>query len=211
MSKLIKVIMLTAALAAMMTVPCMAEDVAAEAERVGLSGAVSEVLQWIVDNPAAVFSTIISGVTGGFCLGGGVSNRKTRKGIEGNSNGLIKAAKTINNNAVELVGKVKDEVVNMIATVEKSVGKIITVIAEKADEIIETISKKIGGYVIIAAIKENAAETRELRREIQGNSFLIREMFKDSRMTQLRKDTVEKGYNDIVRGGESSDDEHDQA
>lgn len=198
MSKLIKIVMLAAALAAMMTVPCFAEDVAAEAEKVGLSGAVSEVLRWAVDNPAAVFSTIISGVTGGFCLGGGVSNRKTRKGIEGNSNGLIKAAKTINNNAVELVGKVKTEVANMIATVEKSVGKIITVIAEKADE-------------ITAAIKENAAETRALRREIQGNSFLIREMFKDARMTQLRKDSVEKGYNDIVRGGESANDEHDQA
>ena len=198
MSKLIKIVMLTAVLAAMMTVPCMAEDVAAEAGRVGLSGAVSEVLRWAVDNPAAVFSTIISGVTGGFCLGGGVSNRKTRKGIEGNSTGLIKAATTINNNAVELVGKVKTEVVNMIATVEKSVGKIITVIAEKADE-------------ITAAIKENAAETRALRREIQGNSFLIREMFKDSRMTQIRKDTVEKGYNDIVRGGEPANDEHDQA
>lgn len=198
MSKLIKIVMLTAVLAAMMTVPCMAEDVAAEAERVGLSGAVSEVLRWVVDNPAAVFSTIISGVTGGFCLGGGVSNRKTRKGIEGNSNGLIKAATTINNNAVELVGKVKTEVANMIATVEKSVGKIITVIAEKADE-------------ITAAIKENAAETRALRREIQGNSFLIREMFKDARMTQLRKDYVEKGYNDIVRGGEPANDEQDQA
>lgn len=198
MSKLIKIVMLTAALAAMMTVPCMAEDVVAEAERVGLSGAVSEVLRWIVDNPAAVFSTIISGVTGGFCLGGGVSNRKTRKGIEGNSTGLINAAKTINNNAVELVSKVKTEVVNMIASVDKSVGKILTALTEKADE-------------IIAAIKENAAETRALRREIQANSFLLREMFKDARMTQLRKDSVEKGYNDIVRGGESSDDEHDQA
>ena len=198
MSKLIKIVMLTAALTAMMTVPCFAEDVATETARSGLSGAVAELLRWIVDNPAAVFSTIISGVTGGFCLGGGVSNRKTRKGIEGNTTGLIKAATTINNNVVELVGKVKDEVVNMIATVEKSVGRILTALSEKADE-------------IIAAIKENAAETRALRREIQGNSFLIREMFKDSRMTQLRKDSVEKGYNDIVRGGESTDDEHDQA
>lgn len=198
MSKLIKIVLLTAALAAMMTVPCMAEDVAAEAERVGLSGAVSEVLRWVVDNPAAVFSTIVSGVTGGFCLGGGVSNRKTRKGIEGNSNGLIKAAKTINNNAVELVEKVKTEVVNLIASVDKSVGKILTALTEKADE-------------IITAIKENAAETRALRREIQANSFLLREMFKDARMTQLRKDAVEKGYNDIVRGGEPANDEHDQA
>lgn len=198
MSKLIKIVMLTAALTAMMTVPCFAEDVATETARRGLSGAVSELLRWIVDNPAAVFSTIISGVTGGFCLGGGVSNRKTRKGIEGNSTGLIEAAKTINNNAVELVRKVKTEVVNMIASVDKSVGRILTALTEKADE-------------IIAAIKENAAETRALRREIQGNSFLIREMFKDARMTQLRKGEVEKGYNDIVRGGESSDDEHDQA
>ena len=198
MSKLIKIVMLTAVLAAMMTVPCMAEDVAAETERVGLSGAVSGVLQWIVDNPAAVFSTIISGVTGGFCLGGGVSNRKTRKDIEGKSTGLSKAATTINNNAAELAGKVKIEVVNMIASVDKSVGRILTALSEKADE-------------IIAAIKENAAETRALRREIQGNSFLIREMFKDARMTQLRKDSVEKGYNDIVRGGEPANDEHDQA
>jgi hypothetical protein len=198
MSKLIKIVMLTAVLAAMMTVPCMAEDVTAEAERVGLSGAVSEVLRWVVDNPAAVFSTIISGVTGGFCIGGGVSNRKTRKGIDGNSKGLIKAAATINKNAAELAGKVKTEVVNMIASVDKSVGRILTVLSEKADE-------------IIAAIKENAAETRALRREIQGNSFLIREMFKDARMTQLRKDNVEKGYNDIMRGGEHANDEHDQA
>jgi DNA-directed RNA polymerase beta' subunit len=198
MSKLIKIVMLTAVLAAMMTVPCMAEDVAAEAERVGLSGAVSEVLRWVVDNPAAVFSTIISGVTGGFCLGGGVSNRKTRKDIEGKSKGLTTAATTINNNAAELAGKVKTEVVNMIASVDKSVGKILTALSEKADE-------------IIAAIKENAAETRALRREIQGNSFLIREMFKDARMTQLRKDYVEKGYNDIVRGGETANDEQDQA
>jgi hypothetical protein len=198
MSKLIKIVMLTAALAAMMTVPCMAEDVAAEAERISLSGAVSEVLRWVVDNPAVVFSTIISGVSGGFCLGGGVSNRKTRKDIEGKSTGLTNAATTINNNAVELVNKVKTEVVNMIATVERSVGKILTVLSEKADE-------------IIAAIKENAAETRALRKEIQGNSFLIREMFKDARMTQLRKDNVEKGYNDIVRGGEPANDEHDQA
>ena len=196
MSKLIKIVMLTAALAAMMTVPCFAED--AETARSGLSGAVSELIQWIVDNPAAVFSTIISGITGGFCLGGGVSNRKTRKDIEGKSTGLTKAATTINNNAAELAGKVKTEVVNMIASVDKSVGRILTALSEKADE-------------IIAAIKENAAETRALRREIKGNSFLIREMFKDSRMTQLRKDSVEKGYNDIVRGGESTDDEHDQA
>lgn len=198
MSKLIKIVMLTAALTAMMTVPCFAEDVATETARSGLSGAVSELLRWIVDNPAAVFSTIISGITGGFCLGGGVSNRKTRKDIEGKSTGLTKAATTINNNAAELAGKVKTEVVNMIAAVDKSVGRILTVLSEKANE-------------ITAAIKENAAETRALRREIQGNSFLIREMFKDSRMTQLRKDSVEKGYNDIVRGGESTDDEHDQA
>ncbi|MBP3667194.1 MAG: hypothetical protein J6K29_09095 [Clostridia bacterium] len=198
MSKLIKIVMLTAALTAMMTVPCFAEDVATETARSGLSGAVSELIQWIVDNPAAVFSTIISGITGGFCLGGGVSNRKTRKDIEGKSTGLTKAATTINNNAAELAGKVKTEVVNMIASVDKSVGRILTVLSEKANE-------------ITAAIKENAAETRALRREIKGNSFLIREMFKDSRMTQLRKDTVEKGYNDIVRGGESTDDEHDQA
>jgi hypothetical protein len=198
MSKLIKIVMLTAALTAMMTVPCFAEDVATETARSGLSGAVSELIQWIVDNPAAVFSTIISGITGGFCLGGGVSNRKTRKEIEGKSTGLTNAATTINNNAAELAGKVKTEVVNMIASVDKSVGRILTVLSEKANE-------------ITAAIKENAAETRALRREIQGNSFLIREMFKDSRMTQLRKDSVEKGYNDIVRGGESTDDEHDQA
>lgn len=198
MSKLIKIVMLTAALTAMMTVPCFAEDVATETARSGLSGAVSELLRWIVDNPAAVFSTIVSGVTGGFCLGGGVSNRKTRKDIEGKSTGLTKAATTINNNAAELAGKVKTEVVNMIASVDKSVGKIMTALTEKADE-------------IIAAIKENAAETRALRREMKGNSFLIREMFKDSRMTRLRKDTVEKGYNDIMRGGEPANDEHDQA
>ena len=198
MIKLIKIVMLTAALTAMMTVPCFAEDVATETARSGLSGAVSELIQWIVDNPAAVFSTIISGITGGFCLSGGVSNRKTRKNIEGKTTGLTKAATTINNNAAELAGKVKTEVVNMIASVDKSVGRILTVLSEKANE-------------ITAAIKKNAAETRALRREIQGNSFLIREMFKDSRMTQLRKDSVEKGYNDIVRGGESTDDEHDQA
>ena len=148
MRKLSKIIVMTAVLMAVLVIPCFAEEVDMETARGGLSGAVSGVLEWITDNPAAVFSTIISGVTGGFCLGGGVSNSKTRKKIEKESTGLTTSAATINNNAVELAGKVKTEVVNMITSVEKAVGKILTTLCEKADE-------------ITAAIKENAEETRE--------------------------------------------------
>lgn len=198
MRKLSKIIVMTAVLMAVLVIPCFAEEVDMETARGGLSGAVSGVLQWITDNPAAVFSTIISGVTGGFCLGGGVSNRKTRKEVEKESTGLTAAASIINNNAVELAGKVKTEVVNMITSVDKAVGKILTTLCEKADE-------------ITAAIKENAEETRALRKEVQANSFLVRELFKDSRLTKLRKEEIEAGYNDIMRGGEPANDERDQA
>lgn len=198
MRKLSKIIVMTAVLMAVLVIPCFAEEADMETARGGLSGAVSGVLQWITDNPAAVFSTIISGVTGGFCLGGGVSNRKTRKEIKGDSTGLAKAAATINNNAAELAGKVKTEVGNMITSVDKAVGKILTTLCEKADE-------------ITAAIKESAEETRAMRREVKANSFLVRELFKDSRLTELRKEEIEAGYNDIMRGGEPSNDEHDQA
>ena len=198
MRKLSKIIVMTAVLMAVLVIPCFAEEADMETARGGLSGAVSGVLQWTIDNPAAVFSTIISGVTGGFCLGGGVSNRKTSKEIGENSTSLTKAAAIINNNAAELAGKVKTEVVNMITSVEKAVGKILTTLCEKADE-------------ITAAIKESAEETRAMRREVKANSFLVRELFKDSRLTKMRKEEIEAGYNDIMRGGEPSNDEHDQA
>lgn len=198
MKKLSKIVLLTFALVIVMAVPCFAEDVATDPERNGLTGVFESILGWAMENPESVFAAVVTGVSGGFCLGGGVSNRKTRKKIEKDSTGITSAATTINNNAVELATKVKTEVVNMIGTVEKAVVKILSAIMEKTDE-------------IIAAIKENAEETRALRREVKANSFLIRELVKDSRMTQKRKDDIEAGYNDIMIGGEPANDEHDQA
>lgn len=198
MRKLSIILTLTFALAIMLAVPCFAEGEPTETARTGLSGAFESVLGWMTENPESVVAAVVTGVSGGFCLGGGVSNKKTRKKIETDSTGIKNAAATINDNAVELATKVKTEVVNMIGTVEKAVVKILSAIMEKTDE-------------IIAAIKENAEETRALRREVKANSFLIRELVKDSRMTQKRKDDIEAGYNDIMIGGEPANDEHDQA
>lgn len=196
MKKLIKTVLLTAIIAVVMAVPCFAGDFATE-EATGLTGAVESVLGWMTDNPASVFATVVTGISGGFCLGGGVSNRKTRKKVENNSTGLTCAATTINNNAVELATKVKTEVVSMVGVVKTEVKKITETVLAKADEIVE-------------AIKDHTLEIKALRRETKANSYLLREMIKDSRMTQLRKDEIERGYKDIAEGGEEID-ERDQA
>ena len=194
--KILPVIMVTALMAVLLAVPCAASD-AEEGETMAITGAVESAMAWMAENPESVVAAVITGIAGGVNLAGGVSNRKTRRSISKESAALKANSGQINNNAVELAGKVKTDVTNMVSTVGSLVG-----------EAVKALGTEIGK--ITNAIERNTEEVRALKQETAANSFLLSEMIKDARMTTLRKDEILKGYEDI-KGGDGVNEGDDQA
>ena len=204
--KILPVIMVTALRAVLLAVPCAASD-AEEGETMAITGALESTMAWMAENPESVVAAVITGIAGGVNLAGGVSNRKTRRSISRESAALKANSGQINNNAVELAGKVKTEVTNMVSTVGKLLG-----------EAVKALSAEMGK--ITNAIERNTEEVKALKRETAANSFLLSEMIKDARMTAMRKDEILKGYEDIkncpeanedTEGGDGVDEGDDQA
>lgn len=204
--KILPVIMVTALMAVLLAVPCAASD-AEEGETMAITGALESAMAWMVENPESVVATVITGIAGGVNLAGGVSNRKTRRSISKESAALKANSGQINNNAVELAGKVKTDVTNMVSTVGSLVG-----------EAVKALGTEMGK--VANAIERNTEEVRALKQETAANSFLLSEMIKDARMTTLRKDEILKGYEDIknnpeanedIKGGDVADEGDDQA
>lgn len=194
--KIMPIIIVTALVAVLLAVPCAASD-AEGAETMAITGALEGAMAWMADNPESVIAAVITGIAGGVNLAGGVSNRKTRRSISRESEALRANSGQINNNAVELAGKVKTDVTNMVSTVGKLVG-----------EAVKALGTEMGK--IANAIEQNTEEVKALKRETAANSFLLSEMIKDARMTTIRKDEILKGYEDI-KGGDVVNEGDDQA
>jgi hypothetical protein len=190
--KIMPIIIVTALVAVLLAVPCAASD-AEGAETMAITGALESAMAWMADNPESVIAAVITGVAGGVNLAGGVSNRKTRRSISRESAALQANSGRINNNAVELAGKVKADVTNMVSTVGKLVG-----------EAVKALGTEMGK--IANAIEQNTEEVKALKRETAANSFLLSEMIKDARMTTIRKDEILKGYEDIKNCPEANED-----
>ena len=194
--KIMPVIIVTALVAVLLAIPCAASD-AEGAETMAITGALESTMAWMAENPESVVAAVITGIAGGVNLAGGVSNRKTRRSISRESEALKANSGRINNNAVELAGKVKTDVTNMVSTVGKLVG-----------EAVKALGTEMGK--IANAIERNTEEVKALKRETAANSFLLSEMIKDARMTTMRKDEILKGYEDI-KGGDEINEGDDQA
>lgn len=190
--KIMPIIIVTALAAVLLAVPCAASD-AEGAETMAITGALESAMAWMADNPESVIAAVITGIAGGVNLAGGVSNRKTRRSISRESEALKANSGRINNNAVELAGKVKADVTNMVSTVGKLVG-----------EAVKALGTEMGK--IANAIEQNTEEVKALKRETAANSFLLSEMIKDARMTTIRKDEILKGYEDIKNCPEANED-----
>ena len=190
--KIMPIIIVTALVAVLLAVPCAASD-AEGAETMAITGALESAMAWMADNPESVIAAVITGIAGGVNLAGGVSNRKTRRSISRESAALQANSGQINNNAVELAGKVKTDVTNMVSTVGKLVG-----------EAVKALGTEMGK--IANAIEQNTEEVKALKRETAANSFLLSEMIKDARMTAIRKDEILKGYEDIKNCPEANED-----
>lgn len=190
--KIMPIIIVTALVAVLLAVPCAASD-AEGAETMAITGALESAMAWMAENPESVVAAVITGIAGGVNLAGGVSNRKTRRSISRESEALRANSGQINNNAVELAGKVKTDVTNMVSTVGKLVG-----------EAVKALGTEMGK--IANAIEQNTEEVRALKRETAANSFLLSEMIKDARMTAIRKDEILKGYEDIKSCPEANED-----
>lgn len=190
--KIMPIIIVTALVAVLLAVPCAASD-AEGAETMAITGALESAMAWMAENPESVVAAVITGIAGGVNLAGGVSNRKTRRSISRESEALRANSGQINNNAVELAGKVKTDVTNMVSTVGKLVG-----------EAVKALGTEMGK--IANAIEQNTEEVRALKRETAANSFLLSEMIKDARMTTIRKDEILKGYEDIKNCPEANED-----
>lgn len=190
--KIMPIIIVTALVAVLLAVPCAASD-AEGAETMAITGALESAMAWMAENPESVVAAVITGVAGGVNLAGGVSNRKTRRSISRESEALRANSGQINNNAVELAGKVKADVTNMVSTVGKLVG-----------EAVKALGTEMGK--IANAIEQNTEEVKALKRETAANSFLLSEMIKDARMTTIRKDEILKGYEDIKNSPEANED-----
>lgn len=190
--KIMPIIIVTALVAVLLAVPCAASD-AEGAETMAITGALESAMAWMADNPESVIAAVITGIAGGVNLAGGVSNRKTRRSISRESEALRANSGQINNNAVELAGKVKTDVTNMVSTVGKLVG-----------EAVKALGTEMGK--IANAIEQNTEEVKALKRETAANSFLLSEMIKDARMTTIRKDEILKGYEDIKNCPEANED-----
>lgn len=190
--KIMPIIIVTALVAVLLAVPCAASD-AEGGETMAITGALESAMAWMADNPESVIAAVITGIAGGVNLAGGVSNRKTRRSISRESEALRANSGQINNNAVELAGKVKTDVTNMVSTVGKLVG-----------EAVKALGTEMGK--IANAIEQNTEEVKALKRETAANSFLLSEMIKDARMTTIRKDEILKGYEDIKNCPEANED-----
>lgn len=190
--KIMPIIIVTALLAVLLAVPCAASD-AEGAETMAITGALESAMAWMAENPESVVAAVITGIAGGVNLAGGVSNRKTRRSISRESEALRANSGQINNNAVELAGKVKTDVTNMVSTVGKLVG-----------EAVKALGTEMGK--IANAIEQNTEEVKALKRETAANSFLLSEMIKDARMTAIRKDEILKGYENIKNCPETNED-----
>lgn len=190
--KIMPIIIVTALVAVLLAVPCAASD-AEGAETMAITGALESAMAWMAENPESVVAAVITGIAGGVNLAGGVSNRKTRRSISRESEALRANSGQINNNAVELAGKVKTDVTNMVSTVGKLVG-----------EAVKALGTEMGK--IANAIEQNTEEVKALKRETAANSFLLSEMIKDARMTTIRKDEILKGYEDIKNCPEANED-----
>ena len=190
--KILPVIMVTALMAVLLAVPCAASD-AEGGETMALTGALESTMAWMAENPESVVAAVITGIAGGVNLAGGVSNRKTRRSISRESAALKANSGQINNNAVELAGKVKTDVTNMVSTVGSLVGEAVKALGTEMSKITN-------------AIERNTEEVRALKQETAANSFLLSEMIKDARMTTLRKDEILKGYEDIKNNPEANED-----
>lgn len=190
--KIMPIIIVTALVAVLLAVPCAASD-AEGAETMAITGALESAMAWMAENPESVVAAVITGIAGGVNLAGGVSNRKTRRSISRESEALRANSGQINNNAVELAGKVKTDVTNMVSTVGKLVG-----------EAVKALGTEMGK--VANAIEQNTEEVRALKRETAANSFLLSEMIKDARMTAIRKDEILKGYEDIKNCPEANED-----
>lgn len=189
--RIIPIIIVTALVAVLLAVPCAASD-AEGGETMAITGALESAMAWMAENPESVIATVITGIAGGVNLAGGVSNRRTRRSISRESAALQANSGRINNNAVELAGKVKADVTNMVSTVGKLVG-----------EAVKALSTEMGK--IANAIEQNTEEVKALKRETAANSFLLSEMIKDARMTTMRKDEILKGYEDIKNSSEANE------
>ena len=190
--KIMPIIIVTALVAVLLAVPCAASD-AEGGETMAITGALESAMAWMAENPESVVAAVITGIAGGVNLAGGVSNRKTRRSISRESEALRANSGQINNNAVELAGKVKTDVTNMVSTVGKLVG-----------EAVKALGTEMGK--VANAIEQNTEEVRALKRETAANSFLLSEMIKDARMTAIRKDEILKGYEDIKNCPEANED-----
>ncbi len=190
--KIMPVIIVTALVAVLLAIPCAASD-AEGAETMAITGALESTMAWMADNPESVIAAVITGIAGGVNLAGGVSNRRTRRSISRESEALKANSGQINNNAVELAGKVTGAVTEMVSSVGRIVG-----------EAVKDLGTEMGK--IANAIEQNTEEVRPLKRETAANSFLLSEMIKDARMTTIRKDEILKGYEDIKNSSEANED-----
>ena len=163
--KILSVLAAVAILLAVCAIPCYAADTAATEAPVGISGGFEAILAWCEEHLLTTIAAI----------------RKTRKANDKQKRGLEASAATINNNATELATTVKNKVVELLGAVKVELGNAVKAIGAKIDE-------------LMATVRENTAETRALKRETKANSYLLREMLKESRMTQMRKDEIESGY-----------------
>lgn len=179
--KILSVLAAVAILLAVCAIPCYAADTAAAEAPAGISGGFEAILAWCEEHLLTTIAAIVTGIAGGTNLAGAASNRKTRKANDKQKRGLEASAATINNNATELATTVKNKVVELLGTVKVELGNAVKAIGAKIDE-------------LMATVRENTAETRALKRETKANSYLLREMLKESRMTQMRKDEIESGY-----------------
>lgn len=179
--KILSVLAAVAILLAVCAIPCYAADTTATEAPAGISGGIESILAWCEENLLTTIAAIVTGIAGGTNLAGAASNRKTRKANDKQKRGLEASAATINNNATELATTVKNKVVELLGTVKVELGNAVKAIGAKIDE-------------LMATVRENTAETRALKRETKANSYLLREMLKESRMTQMRKDEIESGY-----------------
>ncbi len=179
--KILSVLAAVAILLAVCAIPCYAADTTATEAPAGISVSIESILAWCEEHLLTTIAAIVTGIAGGTNLAGAASNRKTRKANDKQKRGLEASAATINNNATELATTVKNKVVELVNTVKVELGLAVKAIGAKLDE-------------LMATVRENTAETRALKRETKANSYLLREMLKESRMTQMRKDEIESGY-----------------
>ena len=195
-SKILLVLAAVALLPAVCAIPCYAADSAATEAPAGVSGAVDAILAWCEENLLTTVAAVVTGIAGGTNLAGAASNRKSRKANDRQKRDLEAKTITINNNAKELATTVREKVLEFVEEVRVELGLAVKAIGAKVDE-------------LVAAVKENTAETRAMRRELKANSYLLREMLKESRMTQMRKDEIESGYRAMTEeteGGEAVED-----